>query len=86
MFVTKDLNNIGDIRLLGQDRETLKFTIDTGSSDLDVIGFRMLEHYEKLLSGKNIDIAYTIDKNYWNGQYSTQLILKDIIFSNDKQD
>ena len=86
VFVTKNLNNIGDVRLLGQDRETLKFTIDTGSSNLDVIGFRMLENYEKLLSGKNIDIAYTIDKNYWNGQYSTQLILKDIIFSNDKQD
>ena len=45
----------------------------------------MVENYEKLLSGKNIDIAYTIDKNYWNGQYSTQLVLKDIIFSDDRK-
>ena len=84
VFVTKDLNGINDVQLLGQERETLKFKLNNAHSDLDVIGFRMLEHYEKLLSGRNIDIAYSIDKNYWNGQYSTQLVLKDIIYSDDR--
>ena len=85
VFVTKDLKGISNVQLLGKDRETLKFKLNSTHSDLDVIGFRMVENYEKLLSGKNIDIAYTIDKNYWNGQYSTQLVLKDIIFSDDRK-
>ncbi len=85
VFVTRDLKGISNVQLLGKDRETLKFKLNSEHSDLDVIGFRMVEHYEKLLSGKNIDITYTIDKNYWNGQYSTQLVLKDIIFSNDRK-
>ena len=84
VFVTKGLNGINDVQLLGQERETLKFKLNSAYSDLDVIGFRMLEHYEKLLSGRNIDIAYTIDKNYWNGKYSTQLVLKDIIYSDER--
>ena len=71
--------------MLGKERETLKFKIKDVNSDLDVIGFRMLENYEKVLSGKNVDIAYTIDKNFWNGRYSTQLVLKDIIFSDERK-
>ena len=81
VFVTKNLDGINDVRLLGQERETLKFKVYSNDLELDVIGFRMLEHYEKLLSGKKIDIVYTIDKNHWNGQVSIQLVLKDIIYS-----
>ena len=83
IFVTKNISGISDVQLLGAERETLKFSIKNNNSDLSIIGFKMLEHYEKLLSGRNIDIAYTIDKNYWHGQYSTQLVLKDIIYSNE---
>ena len=43
----------------------------------------MVENYEKLLSDKPIDIAYNIDKNYWNNKFSTQLILKDLVYSNE---
>ncbi|MFL2988859.1 MAG: single-stranded-DNA-specific exonuclease RecJ [Candidatus Neomarinimicrobiota bacterium] len=85
IFVSKDINGIKDAQLLGKERETLKFKIKDVNSDLDVIGFRMLENYEKVLSGKNVDIAYTIDKNFWNGRYSTQLVLKDIIFSDERK-
>ena len=42
----------------------------------------MIENYEKLLSKKCLDIAYTIDKNYWNGKSSIQLVLKDVVYSN----
>ena len=84
VFVTKNLEGINDVKLLGQERETLKFKIYNDHLELDVIGFRMLEHYEKLLSGKKIDIVYTIDKNHWNDRVSTQLVLKDIIYSETK--
>ena len=73
------------MQLLGRERETIKFQIKNQDYVLSIIGFRMLEHYEKLLSGKKLDIVYTIDKNYWNGTCSIQLVLKDIIYSNDKK-
>jgi len=82
IFSTKNINGIDEIRLLGADQETLKFTIKTDQLDLSVIGFKMIEHYEKLLSKKPLDIAYTIDKNYWNGKSSIQLVLKDVVYSN----
>ena len=85
VFVTKNVNGICDVELLGKERETIKFQIKNQDYILSIIGFKMLEHYEKLLSGKPLDIVYTIDKNYWNGSYSIQLVLKDIIYSNDRE-
>ena len=83
IFSTKNIKNIKNIELLGSDQETLKFKIENEEVDLSAIGFRMIENYEKLLSNKSIDIAYTIDKNYWNGKSSIQLVLKDIVYSNE---
>ena len=34
-------------------------------------------------SNKNIDIAYSIEENDWNGQQSLQFVLKDIVYSNE---
>ena len=84
VFVTKNINGISDVELLGKERETIKFQIKNQDYILSIIGFKMLEHYEKLLSGRLLDIVYTIDRNYWNGVYSTQLVLKDIVYSNDR--
>jgi single-stranded-DNA-specific exonuclease len=84
IFSTKNISNIGDVQLLGQNQDTLKFIIKTDELNLSVIGFKMIENYEKLLSKKPIDIAYTIDKNYWNGKSSIQLVLKDVVYSNEQ--
>ena len=83
VFSTKNIININEVSLLGANQDTLKFTIKTDILDLSVIGFKMIEHYEKLLSNKPINIAYTIDKNYWNGKKSIQLVLKDVIYSDE---
>ena len=82
VFATNKIKNMDDVRLIGANQDTLKFKIKHSNYELDVIGFKMVEHYDKLLSGKDISIAYTIDKNYWGGRQSTQLVLKDIIYSN----
>ena len=83
IFSTKNIDQLSDAQLVGKDRDTLKFTINNGITSFNVIGFRMVENYEKLLSDKPIDIAYNIDKNYWNNKFSTQLILKDLVYSNE---
>ena len=83
IFSTKKINQFSDVQLIGKDRDTLKFIAHGQTGSFDVIGFRMVENYEKLLSNKNIDIAYSIDKNYWNGKTSIQLVLKDLIYSDE---
>ncbi len=83
IFATKHIDQLSDIQLIGKDRDTLKFTVHGDTVSFSVIGFRMIENYEKLLSNKPIDIAYNIDKNYWNNKYTTQLVLKDIVYSNE---
>jgi len=83
VFSTKNIDQLSDVQLVGKDRDTLKFTVHNGVTSFNVIGFRMIENYEKLLSDKPIDIAYNIDKNYWNNKFSTQLILKDLVYSNE---
>ena len=81
IFATKNINQFSDIELIGKDRETLKCKIHSDMTSFNVIGFRMIENYEKLLSNQAVDIAYSIDKNYWNGQTSIQLVLKDVVYS-----
>jgi len=83
IFCTKKINQFSDVQLIGKDRDTLKFIAHGQTGNFDVIGFRMIENYEKLLSNKNIDIAYSVDKNYWNGKTSIQLVLKDLIYSDE---
>lgn len=49
-------------------------------SVMNVVGFDMMEHYERLSNGDECRIAYTIEENTFNGITSLQLRLKDIKF------
>ena len=83
IFSTKNINQLSDIELIGKDRETLRCKVHSNTTSFNVIGFKMIENYEKLLSTNPVDIVYSIDKNYWNGQSSIQLVLKDVVYSNE---
>ena len=41
----------------------------------------MIDDYEKLISGKPIDIVYNVSENHWNGKTSLQLDIKAIKYS-----
>ena len=81
IFSTNKITGFHDLELLGKDRNVLKCKINSPHIDLEIIGFQMVENYEKLLSNKNVDISYQIDKNIWRGKESIQLVLKDVIYS-----
>jgi single-stranded-DNA-specific exonuclease len=83
IFATQKVKGFNDLELLGKDRNVLKCKINSPHIDLEVIGFQMVENYEKLLSYKNVDISYQIDKNIWRGKESIQLVLKDVIYSDE---
>ena len=47
----------------------------------DSIGFNFGDKYEQLIIKNQINIAYVIEKNFWNGNTTIQLNLKDIKFN-----
>ena len=81
VFVTNNLSIDGIPKLLGKDQNTLKFSVKQNKTPFESIGFNMAEHYEKLIQNAPIDIAYVVGENYWNGQRTIQLELKDIKLS-----
>ena len=81
IFSTKNILELSNASLIGKNRDTIKFTINGDETNFEVIGFRMVENYEKILSGKSIDIAYTIEKNIWKNKTTLQFVLKDIVYT-----
>jgi len=77
-FISQNVSVIGFPKLIGRESDTLKFQVRAGRSIIDVIGFKMANHYEKLLVNSKVDLVYEIGENIWNGVRKIQLELKDI--------
>ena len=76
VIVTKGLR-IVEPRIVGKDH--LKMRLKKGRVYLDSIGFSMGSAYNDIItSGREIDIAYTPELNFWKGTYGVQLRLKDL--------
>lgn len=46
----------------------------------NAVGFDMMDYYDRMASGSDFSIAYTIEENIYNGNVSLQLRIKDIKF------
>lgn len=46
----------------------------------NVVGFDLMEYYERIASGDSFDMAFTIEENTYNGNTTIQLRIKDIKF------
>ena len=77
IFITRHVIPVGNPRLVGNG-DHLKFRAKKGETSYDAIGFNMGNHYEKLITGKPIDIEYVVEKNEWQGRTSIQLNIRDI--------
>lgn len=44
------------------------------------IGFDLADHYERVLSGQLFRMAFTLEENFYQGESSLQLRIKDILF------
>ena len=82
-FLSKNIMVEGNPNVIGKDQSTIKFKIKQEQNILEAIAFGMIDEYEKLITGKPIDIIYNISENYWNGKTSLQLEIKDIRYSNE---
>jgi len=79
-FITRNVKIFGQPKLVG-DKKHIKMKLKKNEQTFDSIGFNFGNKYEKLIHKNQIDIAYVIEKNFWNGNSTIQLNLKDIKFN-----
>lgn len=79
VFMSKNVNDTGYAKNLGQNEEHLKlFVKQKGSEGFGAIGFGLGSKLELAKNHKPFDLAYCIDENEFNGNITLQLRLKDI--------
>lgn len=77
-FITKNLK-VESLKIIGKDGKHLKLSLKPKDSSfwIDAIAFGMGE-LNQIKIGDEIEVAYTLDLNEWNGNKKLQLKVKDI--------
>jgi single-stranded-DNA-specific exonuclease len=82
VFMSKDLKDTGYAKTLGSEDEHLRlFVKQSRSSETEgiaAIGFGLGKKIDLAKNQNLFQLAYSLAENEWNGNVSTQLILKDI--------
>lgn len=80
VFMTKDARDAGGTRLVGKDQDHLKLDLvdDTNNWPMSGIAFSMPQFHDHLKKSRPVDICYTIEENYFNGNKNMQLMVRDI--------
>ena len=76
IFCTRQVTVKTPASVLGKD--TLKFWVTDGKTNIQAVGFRMGKYREMVEQGKKIDIAFQVGIDDWNKEPTIQLKLKDI--------
>ena len=79
-FVSRNLSISGQPRLMGNG-EHIRFIVSQNGSNYPAVGFKLSSHYEDLIRGVPVDIAYVVEVNQWQGQSNIQLNVRDIQLS-----
>ena len=81
VFCSRGCVDSGGSRLVGKDQSHLRLSIGrTGLSPLIGIAFGQANAFERVQKGHPFTLFYTLEQNEWNGEVSTQLQVKDILF------
>ncbi len=75
VFMSSRVRDTGFGKIVGNNH--LKLNITQGAKTIPAIAFGMGEYLEKI-KGKNFDILYHIEENFYNNVVSLQLMIKDI--------
>ena len=81
VFVTSDVVDNGDGRLVGLEKEHIKLDLiqeDNPYKPIAAIGFQQSAHYEHIKQGKAFKVCYSIAENTYRGISSLQLRIKDL--------
>lgn len=79
IFVSKGIEVVGVPTIVGKGHLKMKVA-QNGSGAFDVIGFNMHEYLPivRNSNGQPLDIAYSLEENYWNGRRTLQIRLRDV--------
>lgn len=77
VFATENVS-VRDKRAVGRDWSHLKLQLNQGVRTFDAIAFKMGPLFEKLSVDSQLDIAYNLEEDNWNGRSKIQLKIKDI--------
>ena len=79
VFATRGVR-ITDVRIIGATKKHLKLKVHEPMANgvIDAVAFNMAGVYGSLQEEREVDIAYTVDMNEWNGKRNLQLKIKDI--------
>ncbi len=77
VFVTKDVQVIGDVRLAKANTHIFKVR-DESNRIFEAIFFNSPDFTEIIKTGNYSDICYSVDKSFWNGKEYTKLRIRDM--------
>ncbi len=80
-FVSRNLTISGQPRLMGNG-EHIRFTVSQNGRNYPAVGFKLAFHYEDLIRGVPVDLAYVVEVNEWQGNSTIQLNVRDIQIPN----
>jgi len=79
VFLTRDVQDTGYAKPIGEDDCHLKAFVKQGNSEgFSAIGFGIGKKIDLVTARKSFEAVYCIEENEWNGNVSVQLRLKDI--------
>ncbi len=81
VFVTKEVSNNGNARLVGVDSEHLRMDLiqrQKPNTRISAIAFGQPMLFSWVRSGRPIDVCYTVVANHYRGRVTTQLRVKDL--------
>jgi len=56
----------------------IRFTVRQNGTTYGAIGFNLSEHYQDLITGNPIDLAFVVEINEWQNRREIQLNVRDI--------
>ncbi|MGB4337011.1 MAG: single-stranded-DNA-specific exonuclease RecJ [Bacillota bacterium] len=78
VFVSRNMMVL-ECRQVGPEGRHLKVKLGRGRRVLDAIGFRLSKKLARVaMAAEEVDVAYSLEVNEWNGRTSVELLLKDL--------
>ena len=78
IFVTKNIKNISQLKVIGKNKDHLSMIIKTNKSNIKCIAFGFANQFKKITNCEQVDICYSITNNTWRGVSNLQLNIVDI--------
>jgi len=76
-FLARDVKIDGNPKIIGNG-DHLRFTAKHKGRVIEAVAFNLAHEYEKLIKGSPVDLAFTVETNFWRGKKTIQLNVLDI--------